>query len=408
VTPLTAEELEAEARRLSSLRTQMLEAHPFWGYLLLQVKLVPCETLPTFAGTDCIHHVWYNPRLTRQLSPAQLGFVLAHEIGHQLLASEDRRRGRQLHLWNCATDYAINRIVSDIEAPGGLSMYDSPDGTYEGLGEVTVLDEGRFDGMIAETIYETLAEEQLRPPVTIELVLDGEDGSFTVPCLAHGGLDVHLPEGLSERSREELRERLAGAVETWRSMGERGSVPDDVVRRVELGRGRVPWQRVFRHYAGLALARDEYALTRPSRRYQLEDIVVPGLIADRLGHVVVALDTSASMTPEILGMVASEISHLAREVEAVTLIVADRCVHEVVPYHELEPYLKRGRYKGGGGTNHNPVFEHITRNRLEPDLFIGLTDLASRFPEHEPGYPVVWVVPPAHDDAPWGRVVVVE
>jgi len=35
----------------------MLEVHPFWGYLLLQVRLLPVCELPTFAATDCIRHM---------------------------------------------------------------------------------------------------------------------------------------------------------------------------------------------------------------------------------------------------------------------------------------------------------------------------------------------------------------
>ena len=104
-------DVQAELERLSALRMQMLEMHPFWGYLLLQVKLTPALDLPAFAATDYLRHIWFNPARTRLLNAAQLGFVLAHEIGHQLLASAFREKGRDHHLWNCATDYAINRVV---------------------------------------------------------------------------------------------------------------------------------------------------------------------------------------------------------------------------------------------------------------------------------------------------------
>jgi predicted metal-dependent peptidase len=402
---------DTELRRLSTLRTQMLEAHPFWGYLLLQVRLVPAPTLPTFAATDCLQHVWFNPRLTRHLSTAQLGFVLAHEICHQMLATEDRARGRNHHLWNCATDYAINRIVRQIPRPGrDEPLYEPPAGHVPGLGEIALLDDPRFDDMIAEAIYEQLAAEELAAPVTLTLELPGPKGEpgLTLPAVSdhRGGLDLHLPDHLDARAREELRERLAGALETWRGMGERGDMPAGALRDLGLlGDGRVPWQRIFRQYVSPALHRDDYALTRPNRRYLAEDIVVPGLYAERVGHVVVALDTSASMTQEILAEVAAEIAAVAREAEDATLIVADAKVHEVVPLAQFPEYLTKRRFRGGGGTNHRPVFEYIREQRLEPDVFVGLTDLASEFPDRAPPFPVVWVVPPAHADAPWGKVV---
>ena len=38
----------AERDRLSTLRMQLLELHPFWGYLLLQVRFVAAPGLPSF------------------------------------------------------------------------------------------------------------------------------------------------------------------------------------------------------------------------------------------------------------------------------------------------------------------------------------------------------------------------
>jgi len=124
-----------EARRVSALRLQLMDLHPFWGYLLAHLRILHAPQLCSFAATDCRRHVWPNPLLTRHLSLPQLGFVLAHELGHHLLATADRRRGRRAHRWNCATDYAINRIVAAIEHPArpGERLYRSPDGTHEGL-----------------------------------------------------------------------------------------------------------------------------------------------------------------------------------------------------------------------------------------------------------------------------------
>lgn len=401
--------VDAETRRLSSLRTQLLEAHPFWGYLLLQVRLVPAPALPAFAATDCVRHIWWNPLLTRHLTPAQLGFVLAHEVGHQVLASEDRRRGRKHNLWNCATDYAINRIVARIQRPGGAGepLYDKPEGLIPGLGDVRILDDPQYEGMIAEAIYERLAADGLPDAETVTLALPGDGAAL--PVLDHGGgIDVHLPAGLGEAHREELRERVAAAVETWRQMGERGDLPAEVARRLALGRGRVPWQRVFRQFVSQALALDEYTLTRPNRRYAVEDFIVPGLRSEKVGHVVVALDTSASMGEEELAAVAPEILRLAEQVEEATLIVADAEVHAVVPLELLEEYVRRGRFEGGGGTDHRPVFAYLAEHGTRPDVFVGLTDLASAFPERRPGFPVLWVVPPDHGEAPWGKVLVVD
>jgi predicted metal-dependent peptidase len=380
----------------------------------MHLSLVPAPELPTFAATDCTRHIWFNPLHTRYLTPAQLGFVLAHEVCHQMLASEDRARGRNHHLWNCATDYAINRIVRQIPRPatsGDQPLYDPPSGRIPGMGKLELLDDERFDAMIAEAIYEVLAGERVTGPVSVTLDLCRPDGGrIALPSvLDHGGgIDLHLPEHLTDREREEIREKLAGALETWQSTGQRGHVPSEAVRIVGLGRSRVPWQRTFRQYVQPALTKDEYSLRRPNRHYLAEDIVVPGLYSEKVGRVVVALDTSASMDQSTLAAAAAEIAQLARQAEETTLIVADARVQAVVSLDRLDEYLQKGKFEGGGGTNHRPVFAHVAEHRLEPDVFVGLTDLASRFPEHAPPYPVIWVVPAQHGEAPWGRVVMVD
>ena len=120
-----AQAAETEAKRLAALRMQMLEMHPFWGYILLQVKLVPAQTLPTLA-TDYLKHIWFNPEFTAQLNTRQLGFCLAHEVCHQVLESFQRQGCREPIKWNMATDCAINDMVRKITFPKvSRSSYDS-------------------------------------------------------------------------------------------------------------------------------------------------------------------------------------------------------------------------------------------------------------------------------------------
>jgi predicted metal-dependent peptidase len=405
-----------EARRVSALRLQLLDLHPFWGYLLAHLRVVQAPGLTSFAATDCWRHIWLNPLLTQHLSLQQLGFVLAHELGHHLLASADRQRGRQAQRWNCATDYAINRIVADIPHPAraGERLYHSPAGTYPGPGTVEILLDARWDGMIAEAIYEYLEDDALPMAATVALEL-GDDtgepsGRGSTRVTDHGGgLDVHLPVGLTSDQRQEVRERIKAAVDHAAKAQHRGDIPGQVLRELGSGgRARVPWQRLLRRYAGSALARDDYALHRPDRRFVDLDLVVPGRWSEGIGGLVVALDTSASISPGLLGVVAAELRALAEQAQETRLIVADAQVQQVVEDMELERFLTHGRVKGGGGTDHRPVFAWMRQRGVHPDLFVGITDLYSRFPEQAPGFPVLWLVPARHGEAPWGRVVVLE
>ena len=404
---ITQEQIEAEAERLAALRMQMLEMHPFWGYLLLQVRLVPAPDLPFFTATDNIRHIWFNPKLTRDLDIRELGFVLAHGVCHQVLASAERRNGREEFKWNMAMDYAINALVNAIRVPGTPQwsddrLYRMPPGA---------LFDPAYRDFIAEVIYEHLCRKELEAgPVEVSLVLPDADGKILdLPSVSdhHGGIDIHLPYELDADQRAILQDRIRSAVENFHANSDRGDMPESLLRSIGLlDAPKIPWQRVLHRYADTILNGDDYSLAHPNKRYLLYDAIVPGHYGETVGVLVVALDTSASMTADEIRAVAGEIRGMVPHAQDVTLIVADSAVHQVIPLDGLEEVLKSGNFCGGGGTDHVCVFEYIAEHHLNPRLFIGLTDLYSRFPEEKPPYPVLWLVPEVHDDPPWGKVIV--
>jgi predicted metal-dependent peptidase len=410
VTGLSRGLAATELVRARSVRLQLVEEHPFWGHLLLGMELVAAPELPTFAATDCVRRIWLNPRHTRHLDRSQLGFVLLHELGHVVLHSGARRGRRRLHRWNVATDLAINRVVAAIRRPGREDepAWAPPNGVYEELGEVQVLLDPRFDGRIAEAIHELLDEADLGPAVALAVTLPGEDGEARIPgVLDHrGGIDVHLPDMGGAEGRGEARGRVEQALEAWEAGGRRGSLPGeglvatDLVERAPT----VPWERLLADAVEPAMGRDQYDLRRPDPRRAELGVLVPRLVGRDPGPVVVALDTSASMGSGILGQLAVELEPLQDRVERLTLVVADAAVQGVFEQPDLRRLLRERSLPGGGGTDHRPVFDWLAR-RTRTALFVGLTDLWSRFPTDPPGCPVVWVTPSRHGRAPWGRVI---
>jgi predicted metal-dependent peptidase len=420
---------ESEMKRVAALRLQMLELHPFWGHLLVQMEVVASPELASFAATDCQRTIWFNPNRTRHLSSAQLGFVLAHELGHVFLVSGERRRGRDLYLWNAATDYVINRLVSRIQHPArpGRPLYVSPNGIYPELGEIQILLDQRFEDRIAEAIYERLAAEQDRGTVevTVKLALPGNGGGqLNIPNVSdhQGGIDIHLPTGFDGEMSDSVAETLQAAVTAWVQSGRRGDVPGSVHRLlVPNQQPTIAWHQVLRRYLGHAMSRAELSYQRPNLRYLVptprsgnaayfgrrpdEGFILPGASQGGLGYVIVALDTSASMDRTILDQVAAELRAVAHQVEDITLIVADAKVHHVEHGGAIDKLLSQGRVRGGGGTDHRPVFHWIRQQGRQPDLFIGLTDLYSCFPDTPPAYPIIWVAPKAHGQAPWGQIL---
>jgi len=383
---------------------QMIEHHPFWGYLLLQMQVVFDETLPTYAATDCLRYIWLNPQRTRALTLPQLGFVLVHELAHQLLLTTARANGRDARCWHRATDYAINRIVTQIPHPSGEGPLYTP---VQGA-----LRNRSFNQLTAEGIYERLRRDPSQyAPGDGSTNEAGDTKAATVIIGGHrvidhgGGVDVHVPVAFEGAAGDEIAERILEAVAHSDMQQGRGDVPGEARRLVDLRTPRVPWRRLLRQFVNASLTRDEYDPRRPNRRWLSEGFVVPGLSGERVQHVVVALDTSGSMTAEQLSEACAEIRTIAREVAELQLVVADAKVQEVVTLDHLEAWLGKRAAKGGGGTDHRPVFAWLQEQRLHPDLFIGLTDLESTFPDRKPAFPVLWITPRRHGAAPWGPVV---
>ena len=401
--------IDAELQRLAALRMQMLEMHPFWGYILLQVRLVPTFALPTMA-TDCVSRIWFNPDFTSTLETKELGFVLAHEVCHQVFESNARQEKRDPHKWNLATDYAINDLVSGITVPGAASDYRGDVPRLYQMPRDGLLNR-RYHGMIAETIYEDLCTRKIAPPAAVIAVKleTGDRAAVDFPSVPWrgGSADVHLPLELDAERREILRDRVRAAVESYHASADRGDLPGDWLRRIEgvLSPPKIPWQRVLHRYADVILHRDDYSLACPNKRFMVHDLVVPGHYSETLDRLVVALDTSASMEPDDIQAVLSELLGMVGSSREITLIVADAEVRQVVSGDELETFVRAGKFGGGGGTDHCCVFEYIDRHRLRPGVFVGLTDLYSLFPEKKPPYPVLWVAPDIHGTPPWGKVI---
>jgi len=411
-----------ELARAALVRAQLLRHHPFWGHLLLEARLLADPGLGTLAATDCVCRIWLNPVLTRHLSHAELGFVLLHELCHIVFESGARRHGRDRRLWNEATDYAINALVEAVrDLETGKPLYALPCREVPGFGKMRPPWDPRFSDMPAEAIYETLLRD---PPA------DSTDDTFAdvqpetpgaspvrVPVQA-GAIDAHvdaaeLDDTTAASAQHDARARVARAVEHARSQdyARRGQIPSSALRALHLdARPRLPWRRLLRDHVEGALAEPEFTRAPPHRRYAALDLVMPSLRPRPETRLVVALDTSASMTEADLRAVATEITALVGLCDEAVLLVHDAAIQAV--FHGAQ--AKRGALatasvKGGGGTDHTPVFEWLRRQLVAPTIFVGLTDLGTRWPDVRPDHPVLWVVPARHRGrAPrvlWGTVV---
>jgi len=427
-----------ELERISALRATLVITHAFWASLLLPMRMRASSALPTFAATDCVSTIWINPEWTTTLTMRQLGYILLHEVGHVAFLSALRRGPRDHHLWNEATDLCINSMLDQVTGGTGRPLYDRPaDVDIPGVGQCSLLTPPDWaKDLAAEQIYERLAKEQTNaahpqgcPGHSRGDSRDnsGHAGNHSenqqnsgnqqngAPDWSNGHCNpgrtcMQIPIALSPNEAEDLIQRVQAAHEAWVASSQRGTMPAGLARFIDRLRvAKVPWQRVLHQYAGMALAKEDFSLLPPHRRWLADaDIIRPSCRSTTLGMLVLAVDTSGSISRPTLEAFAAEMAKLHTLSEETLILTHDAEIQQAIPTAKVADFLRTLQFKGGGGTSHEPVFEWLRTHRTTPDLLVGLTDLYSAFPTRKPPYPVLWCAPEQHGDPPpWGRLVVI-
>ena len=317
--------------------------------------------LPTLA-TDGVR-IFFNPEYVSKLSEQECNGVMLHEISHcvYLHCTPKRRLNRDRQRWNVAADFAINL---EINAMG--NQYQLPKG---------VLLDNKYANMNAEQIYDSLPKD-----------------------ISHmQTLDTHIENMDGTEDWDEMEDKIISAYEMSKDFYEegknQGKLPGGIKRWIEKMRNsKVKWERIFHRYVGQALAKDDFSYTRCNRRYMPQDIYLPDLRNHIIGNVVIAVDTSGSITKDILEQFSAELAKVSHLVDEVTVMTCDAEVHEVVKISKMQQFLDKVKFLGGGGTNFIPVFNKVKELNLQPELLIYLTDTYGQAPNKAPQYPVIWCV----------------
>jgi predicted metal-dependent peptidase len=342
--------------KLKRARVELLLTQPFFGTLSLFLNLREVSWCNS-AATDG-RSLFYSPDFVDRLSEEECIFLLGHEVLHCALGHLWRRGQRDKAKWNFAIDYAAN----DLLCKAGFKM--PKGGAFN----------PRYSSLAAETIYEMLPPFMGKQRYDIHL----EKGDLT-------------PEGVYdspplEESTWKLRAKSVIDVLTSQS-----KEPLGALREIgDTGRPVIDW-RTFLSTFFATLARNDYTWVPPNKKYIARGFFLP-VIRSKMLDIVVALDTSGSISNEDLSAFTSELCEIAATLPVqITMMACDAAVHEMMTYQPYEiPAVPR--VSGNGGTDFQPVFSRIGEDDFKPACLIYFTDGFGTFPPNEPDYPVVWVL----------------
>lgn len=347
-----------------------LMRHPKFALLsgiLLMGKTYVDETLPT-ASTNGRDDK-YGRAFVDKLDDQELAFVVAHEAAHKMyrhLTTWSRLSEIDRGLTNCACDYVINLMLKDTDPNCEvIRMPTYKDGPLRGKA-MGLIDE-KFRGMSTKQVFDILREEQ------------EEDGSG-----GDDGFDDHDWDGakeLTDAEKEELERELDRAIRQGLIAEKRvGKGTGGLSRAMqELTEPVVNWREELREFVkSICAGRDTSTWRKPNRRFLHMDTYMPTLVSEKVGHIVIAIDTSGSIGDHEIADFLSEVKSIADEVhpEMVDLLYWDCEVaaHEKYESNEVPNIVSSTKPRGGGGTSPTCVSSYLKRNDINPECIVVLTD----------------------------------
>lgn len=329
----------------------------------------------------------YGRAFVDQLNDAELRFLVLHECYHKLYRHLTTWRwmyDENAQLANMACDFVINVKLVD-------------DNTNDRFATMT--------GALQAGCYDDKYRAWDSAQVFNDLKKQAAGGSGKSSGSGKGagasgtGFDEHGWDDAQEMTADEKRELAREIDEAIRQgalmAGKMGTGGDRDM--VELLKPQIDWREVLRDFITSTCAGSDYSTWRkPNRRYIGAGMYMPSGISERIGEIVVAIDTSGSIGIPQLSAFLTEVASIADTVhpEAIRVLYWDTavCGDEVYAGDDIANIVKSTKPKGGGGTMVECVPQHLQDKQIKAQCVIVLTDgyLGGSWGEWH--HPLLWVI----------------
>ena len=349
--------------RLTKARVRMLLKHPFWGNLATRLKLTEASDWCGTAATDG-RKFYYNTEFINKLDDDELVFLFGHEIGHIVYDHMGRRGDRDPQLWNMAGDYLINDMLLENNVGKKITKVD-------------ILWDPKFRGMTSDEIYKDLFDNAVKIEMTLDMHLDGTgeegEGNGKGSDGKSGSSGVKIDPEMAKKIRDEVKEAILQSAQAAGA----GNVPSGIKRLIQqFTAPKMRWQDLLRIQLESSL-KNNYSFMRPSRKGWHTGAVLPGMLPDEELDVVIAIDTSGSITEDMIQDFLSEVKGMMDLYNSYTVHVfcfdTSVCAPETYSSdgnNDLASYEPAG----GGGTDFECCWTYLKEEGIEPKQLIMFTD----------------------------------
>jgi predicted metal-dependent peptidase len=373
-----------EERKVQKAKITLMRDPRFalWSGILMVGRTSVVDDVPTACTNGRDER--YGRKFVATLKEPELNFVVLHENLHKAfrhLTTWKKLHDENHQLANRACDYVINLKLKDLDpSEKVIAMPRWADGELKGK-PMGWFDE-KYRGLNAKQVFDLLKEEEKNGNT-------GEDeGGGTSEGGGQGsveGFDDHDWDGAKEMTEEEkkvLEREIDQAIRQGVMAHQKiaGTDGGDLDRDLlDLLEPKVDWREMLREFVkSTCSAKDTSSWRKVNRRFLSMGTYMPSLIGEKVGHLVVAVDTSGSVGQEELSGFLTEVKGIAEEVKPsqVDLIYWDSRVaaHEEYTENMVGDIINSTKPRGGGGTSPSCVSEYLKEKKIEPECIIVLTD----------------------------------
>jgi len=368
---------------LSKTGKELMLKEPYYGFFLIMLnKVWDGKRVPT-AGVSkngINYQLAINPEFWESLSEDHRLGLLKHELLHiafghltTFFKFTDKK------LANVAMDMEINQYIDKQYLPeGGIDIDNYADlqldrkaGAryyYDKLKQLQ--DEKDKNGTSGDSNMDKLLE-------------DIENGN--VPDHSTWEEFENLTEAEQKLIEKQLQKVLSDAKE--QTIKKRGTVPGEIEGVIiveEIVPPKFDWRGFIRRFAGVSTKVFTKKIRRKENRRFSDN---PGLKVKMRQHMLLAIDTSGSVSDDELREFMSEIYHIYKCGVDITVIQCDTRIRSIEPYKGKFEMAVQGR----GGTEFDPVLEYFNENLKKYTSLVYFTD-GECWTRVKPRGNVLWVL----------------
>jgi len=362
---------------------ELIYSQPFYGSVLLGLN----KEISTKIQTACVslHGIQYKLQVNKDfwntLSDKHRQGLLIHELGHIVnfhLTEYDHLKDKKIA--NIAMDIYINQSIPEDMLPDGgctWQKFELP----EGLGTNEY-----YNLLIQEKNQNQACKNALQAMGEGKSTCDDDNGG-EIQLPDHDWKDVQEASSAVKKMLGKNTEQLLRNTIEQLKKSNPGSIPGGVEDLLDnlfaIEPPKFNWKQFVRRFVGTSTKTWTYKTRRKkSKRFT----GMPGLKERFFSHILVAVDTSWSVSDDDLREFRNELVHLHKTGHDIYILLCDTKITKEFRFNPRREFNIDGR----GGTDFQPVIDYYNKNLAKYSCLIYLSDGEAYAPKKARGN-ILWV-----------------